>query len=678
MNGKELLIRLGDVGHKYYDEAEKEATKETAKLSARRVLLIAAAIALMVLLVGCAVAYALRLQDMSIGQETYTQIFDEEGKYLDEPVEKTRDILTIYGHSGDPIQQALTEWFEFLNTYDPDGILMDNAPDHEEIPNQYEYTYSCYTQAMVDKVDEIAAKYDLRLLDEWVPFQQYQSDIFFEETGIDSFLHMDTDAELSNVAGMWYPPYNFDMDFKLSNDFLNTNIWGTIVYAHKDYFPRAFPGGMDLSMFEQWDHTAPDGTSLLLALSNKGNAYVIAETENAMLILSFDGNFSGSSYPQADEIITKEQLEAIADLFDYSIEPKSVDRDIVESRLAESEKAYQAEHVYTPETYGSFTDYLTKMYTLPYKDLQYTFYDLTGDGEKELLIGENGSYRYWVTLRDGEIHERMVSDTYLCEGGTEERYDTYEIYETHIYVAPVSPSVVDDIDAERTVLTILKRNKDQWTVGPTEYEQTPITEAEAREIMSHYPRVRLDWKPLMEYPIEEGATLGEYIEARDVRLSRDELLEIYRNKLNGMKDMYYSHYRILDINGDGVDDLLLKGEGDSYIGNTDYYWMAMTYRYGRIVNLVSDFYLCEDSVLERVEKRHDIGGEGVEIIGHQFQRLTGLEIENLGFVAYNKSTASWQGDWWNEVPLTEEEADTILSKYPRVDQGMRPISEFLD
>jgi len=678
MNGKELLIRLGDVGHKYYDEAEKEAIKETAKLSARRVLLIAAAIALMVLLVGCAVVYALRLQDMSIGQETYTQIFDEEGKYLDEPVEKTRDILTIYGHSGDPIQQALTEWFEFLNTYDPDGILMDNAPAHEEIPNQYEYTYSCYTQAMVDKVDEIAAKYDLRLLDEWVPFQQYQSDIFFEETGIDSFLHMDTDAELSNVAGMWYPPYNFDMDFKLSNDFLNTNIWGTIVYAHKDYFPRAFPGGMDLSMFEQWDHTAPDGTSLLLALSNKGNAYVIAETENAMLILSFDGNFSGSSYPQADEIITKEQLEAIADLFDYSIEPKSVDRDIVESRLAESEEAYQAEHVYTPETYGSFADYLTKMYTLPYKDLQYTFYDLTGDGEKELLIGENGSYRYWVTLRDGEIHERMVSDTYLCEGGTEERYDTYEIYETHIYVAPVSPSVVDDIDAERTVLTILKRNKDQWTVGPTEYEQTPITEADAREIMSHYPRVRLDWKPLMEYPIEEGATLGEYIEARDVRLSRDELLEIYRNKLNGMKDMYYSHYRILDINGDGVDDLLLKGEGDSYIGNTDYYWMAMTYRYGRIVNLVSDFYLCEDSVLERVEKRHDIGGEGVEIIGHQFQRLTGLEIENLGFVAYNKSTASWQGDWWNEIPLTEAEADTILSKYPRADQGMRPISEFLD
>ena len=399
MNGKDLLVGLGNISPEYYDEAENDTiTQVKAHRTLRKPLLVAAIIALLLMLVGCAVVYVLRLQDMSIGQVTYTQTFDDDGKYLDEPVEKTRDIITIYGHSGDPIQKALTEWFDFLNTYDPDGKLMDNNPDHEEIPNQYEYTYSCYTQAMVDKVNEIAAKYNLKLLEEWIPFQQYQSDIFFEETGIGSFLHADTGAEMSNVAGMWYPPYNFDMDFNLYTDVLESKIWGTIIYAHKDYLPRAFPGGMDLSFFEQWDHTAPDGTSLLLALSNKGSAYVISELENAMLILNFDGNFSGSAYPKVDEIITKEQLEAVADLFDYSIKPKSVDRNIVESRLLETETAYQTENAYTPETYGSFTEYLTKMYTLPYKNLQYTFYDLTGDGEKELLIGENGAYRYWVTL----------------------------------------------------------------------------------------------------------------------------------------------------------------------------------------------------------------------------------------------------------------------------------------
>jgi hypothetical protein len=59
MNGKELLIGLGSISLKYYDEAENDTiTEAKARRILRKPLLVAAIVALTLLLVGCAVAYA--------------------------------------------------------------------------------------------------------------------------------------------------------------------------------------------------------------------------------------------------------------------------------------------------------------------------------------------------------------------------------------------------------------------------------------------------------------------------------------------------------------------------------------------------------------------------------------------------------------------------------------------
>ncbi|MBP3683741.1 MAG: hypothetical protein J6J12_02095 [Oscillospiraceae bacterium] len=688
MTGKDLLIGLGNISQKYYEEAENETlAEEKPRRLFRKPLLIAAIITLTALLVGCAVVYALRLQDMSIGQETYTQTFDDDGKYLEAPVEKTRDILTLFGHSGDRIQQATAEWFDFLETYDPDGALMDNNPDHPEIPNHYEYTYHCYTAEMAAKIDEIAAKYGLKLLEEWLPFQRWQSDIFLEESGIHSLLLPGSGAQMTELSGMFYPPYNFDIDMGVSTDQLDGGLWVTVLYSHKDYFPRDYPGGTDLSLYEQWDYTAPDGTQLLLALNNKGHGYVIAELEDAMMILSVDGNYSQSAYPTEEEIMTRDELEIAASLFDYTIQPQILDRDGVMAKLEASDAAYNAQHAYEPETYGSFSEVLLSQFITPDEKAQYTFFDLTGDGVEELLLDSfgYGTIDQWFTVLDGEVTFFWGNDVYLCEGRVLEQYmpdPEFGDYAQHYYLKPDSDTAWMDLDPETwgEFIEVLLLTDGQWSHAPEPYseEETPITDEEAQAIMAKYPRIQLDWKPLMDYPISQEQTFREYLEEKDVRLSSEELHKLYQEKLRGMKDdMHYSHYRILDINGDGVDDLLLKGKNDPIIGNTDFYWTAMTYRYGTVARFASDFYLCEDGVLEHVETRH-MGGPGVEVDGHQFRRWNGLESEPLEFVAYNKSTASWQGDWSNEIPLTEDEANTILAKYPRTDQGMRPISELLD
>lgn len=685
MTGKDLLVGLGNISQKYYDEAENDTiAPEIKHRSFRRLLLIAAIIVLTVLLVGCAVVYVLRLQDMSIGKETYTQTFDDDGKYLDEPVEKTLDVLTLFGHSGDNIQKATAEWFAFLKTYDPNRELSDNNPDHAEIPNQYEYTYGCYTIDMAAKVDEIAAKYDLKLLEEWLPFQAWQSDIFLEESGIHSLILPDSGAEMTRLSGMFYPPHNFDVDIEISLDSIENNLWITVLYARKDYFPKDYPGGTDISRYEQWDYTSLDGTPLLLCLS-KGHGYIIAELDNAMMILSVDGNFSTSEYPKDNEVMTKEQLEAAAAVFDYKIQPKILDRQAVVQKLEESNMAHEAENVYVPETYGSFVDALKARYDLPAEQALYTFYDLTGDSAEELLISSDGSgaITAWYSIQDGQIQEDFGFEYFLCEGRVLELYrpDPELDRSHHTYYHAYSDTEWTRNTSEERFgdwITTLSYANGVWEKKLDYHglEQASISAYEAQAIMAQYPRIELDWKPVMEYLISEDQALGEYIESKDIRVSQDELMKIYRDKLNGMKDLSYSHYRILDINGDGVDDLLLKGKNDALIGNTDFYWMAMTYRYGRTVTFASNFYLCEDGVLECVETGHT-GGIGVEIDGHEFIRYTGLDKEVLDFAAYNKATASWQGDWYGDFPMTEEEANAILAKYPRIDQGMLPIANLL-
>lgn len=679
MNGKDLLISLGNINPRYYEEAENGTVspQKEKHRSLRRPLLVAAIVALMLLLVGCAVVYAMRLQDMSIGQETYTQTFDEQGKYLDEPVEKTRDLLTMYGHSGDPVQKALTEWYDFLNSYDPERELLTNETDLSDIPNQYEYTYGCYTPEMVDKLNEIAATHGLKLLDEFMIIQRWQSEIFLESAGIGDFLTNEASVKIENISGIFYPPYNFHMEFEL---ILEDNVQGymsSINYTRKDYLPVDYSANkIDLDEVLQWDHTAPDGTKLLLVLRNKGSGYIIAEPPNAILAIHINGNRSNSLYPDESQRMTADELEAIADQFNYSICPGEIDLKAMSEKLDDAEAAHWAEQSYEPETYSGFTEWLMGQFKRIDPDMFYTFYDLTGDGEDELLISENGYTTHWLTRQEGTVLSRYTVGFRLCENRIIEvgsNYDAWHKLEEHAYYAPFSDTAIVSIDqGYGELLDAVAMNAGQW-FNVTDVHRTvdhPITEEAATSVIAKYHPLQLDWRPLSDYPLDvNGNTLGEYYEEIDLRVSENELIEIYIDHLKAQGDkMHYTHYRLLDVNNDGVKDFLVSGDGS-------HFWNILTYRYGSVMSIRSmDFMLCGNGVLERFTTHSDYG---VETEYHRYIRLDDFEEETVGFVGYCKATDAYEADYAG-TPMDAAEANAILAKYPRIDQGMRPISELLN
>ena len=169
MTAMDLLETIGSIKDQYILEASSGAHSKR-HISIRRSLLIAAVVALMLLLVGCAVIYVLRMQDMKVGEYRFyvPAEYDENGNVI--PVE-SQEPITLLSLQGTNME-ALAEWVAFTNTYDQDGTILieaDGTGSEWELPDNYHLTYGCYSQEMVDKLNEIVEKYDLKLLSSYIP-----------------------------------------------------------------------------------------------------------------------------------------------------------------------------------------------------------------------------------------------------------------------------------------------------------------------------------------------------------------------------------------------------------------------------------------------------------------------------------------------------------------------------
>lgn len=687
MTANDLLDVIGHARGEYVLAAD--APVEKKRLPHRKLMLIAAIVAVGLLLAGCAAVF-LWLNDRSIGQETYTQRFDAEGHYI-EPTEKTADVVTLFGSSGSNMQKALVEWHQFLEGY-PSSWEMDLTEEEmNAVPERYRYTYNCHTMEMVEELERIAGKYGLKLLDTELGFQRYQYETALEGLGLSSILRPDAKATMENGQGFIRLPQNLSMEFFMDLTGVEEK-WAKDIYVNYDYAQAAyFPGcgtaTLDLTEYKQWKYTAADGTPLLLALNQKGKGLILAERKDAMIWIDVDSNAIGPNFPKPEDVISQEGFQQLADAFDYSIQPKVVDAAAVQAKLDADYEANWQEMLDSVATYAGFTDYVLEN-GHRYAKWDYILRDLDGDGTEEMVIYYNGQTPSCLILHmhEGQCREHIMfgSDFRLLENGGALSYAAYSDEETgsEIYYEFHPPKAngypwtfhyneyTSGATTETPTLSVIYREgvwkkclTNRWDEG------TVISEDEAQKIIAQYPEEKLDWQPLWDYPVDaEGTTLGQVLSQRKNPATWEEGLEFYRAALQA-GEAYLgdsTHFALRDIDGDGAIDLLVSSDGEQI---REIYIC----RYGKAVFFtMGKNYLCEGGVL--LGNFTSPARDGADVESYTYLKRSGTSWEEFAAIERNKANGQWT-DVKTGKAITAEEAQAVIDRYPRIELDFHPVAE---
>ena len=673
MNAQDLLNVIGEAKGEYVWQTQQYRSGEKTQVKrfpGKRLLLIAAVVSLLAMLVGCAVVYVLRLKDMQIAETEGLRYYNEEGQRI-EPTEVTKAVMAVRGIKDSPNYLATVEWYEFEKAYDPDySILMAYEDYTLENYEVYQFIYGCYSQEMVDKVNEIAGKYGLKLLSQECVAQRWQTDIMFDALGIDGVCREENATDVSDGSGVFYANGNFSYDFEFKlpqeNGSWEHEVWAYVEYSQNGYF-HPITCGADLELYEEWNYTTSQGVDILIA-QNYAGAILVADLEDSFMWVRLDT----SMMLKEIETPTKQDVERMAEVIDFTISPDVPENmDAVQKQLEESNAAYEAQlqqQRIAAMTYGDYGAYLCDQYRTVIESVYYTLLDLNGDGVDDLLLGDaEGNFTHAVTIQDGVILDLYMAEYFwLCEDGVVATYSRYSFYTEYFFNRIAG---YDEFGGHVTNLEALRNDlrEDFWTHNHI----TEITSEEAESICAKYIRKEVFVMPLMEYPVDaEGTTLEQYILANTVSVTEAERLEIYGNLLKKKQESDYipaTHYLLMDITGDGEAELLLTEDGET-IGD------IYTVENGEIKTLAfwTSLYLCENGILEQHSE-----SQWQEF--HSYFTV-GPEGRTIDRISHPMDDAAWyrsaDGDSYYELVISEEEYNTVAASYVRLDLNWIPVSEF--
>ena len=323
MNGKDIFRGLQYIGDDLIENAEigqfPVQNQESGKTHRhiRRPLLAAALIALLLLLVGCAVVYALKLENVKIGTGTAQRDYSVvDGVYVDDPHTVDTTTLTLAGLKGSNAYKACANFYAYETEFRASASMNDGS--------------TSYRSAMGAKAKELAEQYGLKPEGHLLAFRTTRN--MCDALGVERFARDNPDISAEITSGSCYDTGNFSLQisfrFPEGAGYEMCNTTGFLLWNRQDCFSRAFVTFDDSGDWVERNYTTSSGSSVLILTSpSQERGYILCDRGDALMSLQLSVNPEFISEKEIGVVsanylhLTDRQLELVADAIDFTIHP---------------------------------------------------------------------------------------------------------------------------------------------------------------------------------------------------------------------------------------------------------------------------------------------------------------------------------------------------------------------
>ena len=351
MNGQEIFLGLSYISRKYIEEAETETVSGGAGKAhrIRRPFLLAAVIALLLLLVGCAAVYVLKMEHVKISSGTDQRDYSlVDGVYVKDPHTIDTTTLSMAGLKGSNAYKACADFYAY------ETELRASASASGD--------WTGYDDAINAKAQELAEQYGLKPEGQPLTFRTTRN--LCDALGVERFVRNSQDVSIDVDQGFCRDSGNFFVllrfAFPEDQGYEVTYTSGALYWNRQDTFSREYFTLEDRGDWVERNYTTSAGNTVLILTSpSQERGYIICDRGDALMTVWLDANpellSEDAGVVSAEYLhMTDAQLDMVADALDFAIQPNIPTQADVDAQPAPPQKATQ--NGYTLEVKSVETD----------------------------------------------------------------------------------------------------------------------------------------------------------------------------------------------------------------------------------------------------------------------------------------------------------------------------------